>query len=141
MERKLDGLAATAVIFLAANLLHGLDHMRQHLAGVTAVVGIGGAVLTATAIVVAVLALRRRPRVPLIATLVGVVAALLVAASHLAPHWSVISDSYVDYIHPDPLAWVIMIVEIGSALAMALVGFRRLRASNAQVRPVASHAR
>jgi hypothetical protein len=141
MERKLDGLAATAVVFLGANLLHGLDHMRQHLAGVTAVVGVGGAVLTATAVVVVVLTLRRHPQAPLIATVVGVVAALLVAGSHLAPHWSVISDSYVDDIHPDPLAWVIMIVEIGSALAMALVGFRRLRASNAQGRSVTSHAR
>ena len=36
-------LAVAAVVFLAANLLHGADHIRQDLAGVDIEVFIGGA--------------------------------------------------------------------------------------------------
>src|SRR5437899_8987831 len=85
-----DGLAMAATAYLAANLLHGADHLRQHLAGVNAAVGGGGALLTAAAVVVFIAVRRRDPGAPRLAMLVGFAAAVLVAASHIAPHWSVL---------------------------------------------------
>src|SRR5439155_22510128 len=122
-----DGLAIAALAYLAANLLHGADHLRQHLAGVNAAVGGGGALLTAAAVVVVMAVRRRDPRAPRLATIVGFAAAVLVAQSHIAPHWSALSDSYVDDIHPDVLSWVVVLVEIGTAAVLGAVGLHRLR--------------
>src|SRR4051812_44266589 len=104
---RYDWLAIAATAFLAANLLHGADHLRQGVAGVGVAVKIGGALLTVAAIV----AFRRRrdASAPLLATVVGFTAAILVAAAHIAPHWSLLSDSYVDDVHPDALSWAVML--------------------------------
>jgi hypothetical protein len=123
-----DQLAAAALVFLTANLLHTADHLRQHLAGVGTVVLVGGALLTAAAVAVAVRALQHHPRAPLFATTLGFTAALLVAASHIAPHWSVLSDSYVDDIHPDALAWAVMALEVATGLLLGVAGAVALRA-------------
>jgi hypothetical protein len=58
------------VLFLAANLLHSADHVRQHFAGQNAVVMIGGALVTAQAVAVFVLARQRHRLAPLVATAV-----------------------------------------------------------------------
>jgi hypothetical protein len=124
---RVDGLGIAAAIFLAANILHTVDHVRQHMAGLNVVIMIGGGTLTAAAVLVAVVALRRDRRAPAVAALVGLVAAALVAASHVVPHWSVISASYLDDVHPDVLSWAVMLLEIASGLFLGVVGIRRLR--------------
>jgi hypothetical protein len=123
-----DGLAIAALAFLAANLLHGADHVRQHLAGVDTEVMVGGGVLTAAAAAVLIVVMRRDPHAPLLATVVGFAAALLVAGSHIAPHWSVLSDSYIDDIHPDALAWAVMLLEVAASFVLGVVGIYGLRA-------------
>jgi hypothetical protein len=122
-----DRLAVAAMAFLAANLLHSADHVRQDLAGVNGVVFGGGAILTAAAVTVCVATQRDHPRAPLLATVVGFAGAVLVSASHLAPHWSVASDSYVDDIHPDALSWAVMLLEVGAGIALGIVGVRPRR--------------
>jgi hypothetical protein len=119
-------LAVAATIFLAANLLHGADHIRQHLAGLDVAVKVGGAMLTVAAVVV----FRRRHdrRAPVLAAVVGFSTAVLVAASHVAPHWSALSDSYVDDIHPDALSWTVMLFEIAAAFVLGVVGTHYLHA-------------
>jgi hypothetical protein len=123
-----DWLAIAAVAFLAANLLHGADHLRQHLAGVDTEVLVGGGIVTAAAVAILIVVLLRDPRAPLLATVVGFAAALLVAASHIAPHWSVLSDSYIDDIHPDALAWAVMLLEVATGCVLGVVGASSLRA-------------
>ena len=122
-----DALAMAAIGFLAANLLHGVDHIRQHLAGVNAAVGIGGAMLTAAAVAAVIVALREDPRTPFVATVVGFTSAILVAQAHLAPHWSVFSDSYVDDVHVDGLSWAVVLLEIAAAAILGAVGLYRMR--------------
>jgi hypothetical protein len=122
-----DRLAIAAFAYLAANVLHGADHLRQHLAGVNAVVGGGGAMLTAAAVVVVIAVRRRDPRAPQLATVVGFAAAILVTQSHVVPHWSALSDSYLDDIHPDVISWMVVLLEIAAAAALAGVGLSRLR--------------
>jgi hypothetical protein len=121
-----DWLAIAAIAFLAANLLHSADHLRQHMAGVDVAVKVGGALLTVAA--VEVFRRRRHPGAPLLATVVGFTAAILVAASHIAPHWSLLSDSYVDDIHPDALSWAVMLLEVATAFVLGIVGAHTLRA-------------
>jgi hypothetical protein len=121
-----DWLALAAIAYLAANLLHGADHLRQELAGVNVAVAAGGAMLTAAGVAAVIIALRHDPRTPLVATVVGFTAAILVAGSHLAPHWSVLSDSYVDDIHPDAVSWVVVSLEIAAALLLGAVGLYRM---------------
>jgi hypothetical protein len=123
-----DWLAITAISFLVANLLHGADHIRQHFAGVDTEVLVGGGMLTAAAVAVAIITSRQDRRAPLLATFVGFIAAALVAASHLAPHWGALSDSYINDIHPDALSWVVMVLEVVAGLLLGVVGAHRLRA-------------
>jgi ABC-type uncharacterized transport system permease subunit len=139
-------LAIAALAFLVANLLHGADHIRQELAGVDIEVFIGGGLLTAAAVAIVIATWRRHPRAPLLATVVGLAAAILVAASHIPPHWSVLSDSYTNDIHPDAASWAVMLLEIAAALLLALVGGYELglqakhahgRAESADGRPAA----
>ena len=122
-----DRLTRWAGAFLAANLLHGADHLRQGLEGVSHVVLSGGAVVTATAVVVVVLAVRRHPAAALAATLLGFATTVLVSASHLAPHWSVLSDSYVDDVRVDAVSWVVVLLEIGTALVLGVVAAQQYR--------------
>jgi hypothetical protein len=121
-----DWLALAAIAYLAANLLHGADHIRQELAGVNVAIATGGALLTAAGIAAVIVALRHDPRTPLVATVVGFAAAMLVAGSHLAPHWSVLSDSYVDDVHVDALSWGVVGLEVATALLLGAVGLYRM---------------
>jgi ABC-type uncharacterized transport system permease subunit len=123
-----DWLAIAAIGFLAANLLHSADHIRQHLAGVDTEVLVGGSMLTAAAVALLVVALRRHPGAPLLAIVVGFAAAVGVAASHIAPHWSALSDSYTDDINPDALSWAVMLLEVAAGFLLGLVGMYGLRA-------------
>jgi hypothetical protein len=56
---------------------------------------------------------------------VGLTGALGVAASHLAPHWSALSDPYPD-LSVDALSWAVMLAEIAAALALGIVALRQL---------------
>jgi len=120
-----EWLPIAAIAFLAANLLHGADHLRQGVDGVDVAVKVGGAMLTVAAVVV----FRKRtdPIAPLLATIVGFTAAILVAASHIAPHWSLLSDSYVDDVHPDALSWAVMLLEVVAASLLGVLGALALR--------------
>jgi hypothetical protein len=126
--RQSQALPLAALAFLAANLLHTADHVRLHFAGLNAVVMIGGALVTAQAIGVLVLARQRHRLAHVVAAAVGFTSAVLVAQSHLVPHWSVLSDSYIDDVDPDLLSWTIAVVEVVAALVLGVVGLDRYRA-------------
>jgi hypothetical protein len=126
MNRRLDTLTLAATAFVAANLLHTLDHLRQGTDDLTTEILAGGTVLSILAVLTLVLALRRHPRAALWAAVVGTWSALGVIASHIAPHWSAFSDSYFE-IDADALSWAVMLAEVLAAAYLGLVGFRELR--------------
>jgi len=119
-------LAIASIAFVAANLLHTLDHFRQGVRGLTTEILVAGTTLTVLAIVVMVMALRQHPRAPALAAVVGLSGAVGIAASHLAPRWSALSDPYPD-ISVDALSWAVMLFEIAAAGALAIVALRELR--------------
>ena len=119
-------LLVGSIAFVAANLLHTLDHLRQGIGDLTTEILAGGSLLTLAALATLVLVVRGDPRAPLTAAVVGLWSAVGVAASHVAPHWSAFSDPYPE-IQVDVLSWVVMLAEIAAALALGLIGIRELR--------------
>jgi hypothetical protein len=136
MTRRIDTLGLAAAAFVAANALHTLDHLRQGTGDLATEILAGGTVLSILAVLTLVLALRRHPRAALWAAVVGTWSALGVIASHMAPHWSALSDSYFE-IDADALSWVVMLAEVLAAAWLGLVGFRSLR-RRATGRPAAA---
>ena len=126
---RLDALAVASIAFLAANLLHTLDHFRQGIARESGEILGGGTLLTVLAIALLFFTIPRDPRAPGLATVIGFVSAIAIAAAHLAPYWGVFSDPYSEA-HVDAASWLIVFVEIGAALALGLAGLRDLRASD-----------
>src|SRR3954466_13019723 len=126
MKGRLDALSIAAIAFFAANLLHTLDHQRQGTERLTTEIFIGGSVISILGVVTLVMALRQNEQAPLVATVVGFWTAIGVTASHILPHWSAFSDPYPD-LNVDALSWVIVLLEIGAAAALGLVGLRELR--------------
>jgi hypothetical protein len=124
--RSLDSLATASVVFLAANVLHTIDHFRQGVGDLTTEIVVAGSLLTLSAAATLFLALRRHPQAPLVAAVVGLSGAAGILAAHVAPHWSALSDSYPQ-IDADAIAWIVMLVEFGAALALGLVALRELR--------------
>jgi len=122
------------ILFVVANLLHTADHQRQGTEGLSWEIFVGGSAITIAAIASLVLAYRRDERAAIFGAVLGLSAAAGIAASHLAPHWSALSDSYPQ-IHADAISWVVVLLEIGGALLLAAVSVRELRrASNAAPR-------
>jgi hypothetical protein len=128
VKGRLDTLSIAAIAFLAANVAHTLDHQRQGTERLTTEIYIGGSLISILAVVTLVMALRHNPQAPLVATVVGFWTALGVTASHILPHWSALSDPYPD-LNVDALSWVIVLLEIGAAAALGVVGLSELRRS------------
>jgi hypothetical protein len=126
LRGRRDPLAIANVAFVTAILLHGADHIRQGTGSLTPEVLWGGTVLAAVGFATVPLTLRRDPRAPLAAAVVGLWTAAAVSASHLAPHWSAFSDPYPD-LHLDALSWAVMLMEIATAVVFGLLGLSELR--------------
>ena len=124
------------ILFVAANLLHTADHQRQGTEGLSWEILVGGSAITVAAIASLVLAWRRDERAAVVGAVLGLSAAAGIAASHLIPRWSALSDPYPQ-IHADAISWIVVLLEIAAALVLAVVALRELRrASNQAPRAV-----
>lgn len=123
-------MRVAAIAFVAANLLHVIDHQRQGFDRLTTEVVVGGSVLTLLALVTLMLVLRRHSRAALACAVVGLGSAIAISASHLAPHWSALSDPYRD-LSLDALSWAVMLAEVVAAAILGLVGVRALHCRRA----------
>jgi hypothetical protein len=126
--RRPGTLIGANIAFVAANLLHTADHQRQGTERLATEILVGGTLLTIAAVASLVLALRRDDRAPIFAAVVGLSGAAGIAASHIAPHWSALSDSY-PAIGADAVSWAVMLVEIGGALLLAFAAVRAMRST------------
>jgi len=118
-------LAVAATLFVAANILHSLDHLRQGIDRLALEVLSAGTLLSIVALIALVLAVRRDQWAPAVCAATGIAGALGVAAAHLAPHWSALSDPYPD-LGLDALSWAVMLAEVAAALVLALAGVREV---------------
>jgi hypothetical protein len=118
-----DPLVLAAGAFLAANLLHTADHFRQGTERLTTEIVVGGTAVTLLAVVVLALAAHGHRDAPLLCAVAGAASAAGIVASHLLPHWSALSDPY-PALHPGGLSWAAVLLEIATALTLALAGAR-----------------
>jgi len=123
-------LQSTAVVFLAAVVLHGGDHLRRGTDAVTTHVFWAGSVQILLALVAVALVFRGHRLAPLAAIAVGFPSAVGFAAAHLLPHWSAFSDAFTgSQPGPDvtPFSWVAALFEIVADIAFGWAGVVALR--------------
>lgn len=117
-------------LFYALGLaLHTADHLRRGLDAVTPQVLWAGNVSTLVGITTVVLVVLGYRLAPEVAAATGIPVALGVAAVHLLPQWSALSDSFVDASHTGvtALSWTVVLVEIAGAFAMGVIGIATVR--------------
>jgi hypothetical protein len=114
--RALTGtaLGRAALLLVAADVLHALDHARQgrDLASEVYVAGVAGWI--ALALLLVLVARGHRLAAPYAAA-VGVSVAAGFLAVHVAPHWSTFSDPYSGF-DPDALSWALVVVPVLAAV-------------------------
>jgi hypothetical protein len=114
--RALTGtaLGRAALLLVAADVLHAVDHTRQErdLASEVYVAGVAGWIALALLLV---LVARGHRLAPLYAAAVGVSVAAGFLAVHVAPHWSSFSDPYSGF-DPDSLSWALVAVPVLAAI-------------------------
>src|SRR5258708_665318 len=123
-------LLLCSIVFVIGNAFHTADHWRRGwglpLFGVTPEVLVGGVIVSAGAVSVLWLTWKGHPWTPPAATIVGLDGAVLVSAAHLAPPWGVFSNSFLA-LRPDPLAWIVVSIEIAGGLVTGLGGLSAWR--------------
>ena len=139
-------LQRTAVVFLAAVLVHGADHLRRGLGVVTMlVVAVGTTQLVVGAFVVGLVFARHR-MAPAAAAVTGFTSAIGFTLAHLLPEWSALSDPFVGPgVAPGVtwFSWFTALFEIGADVAFGWAGVRaqrsmRSRTVAASVGPVSA---
>jgi hypothetical protein len=135
MDRAERTLRTVGVVFLAALLLHGFDHLRRGFDVITPQVFWLGNLQLTLAVVAVVLVFRRHWWAPAAAVAVGLPSAIGFTAAHLLPHWSPFSDPFTGAAvapHVTALSWVAALFEIAADLAFAWAGLAVLRVRQTQ---------
>jgi hypothetical protein len=115
-------LGRAALLLVAADVLHALDHTRQgrDLASEVYVAGVSGWIALALLLV---LVARAHPLAPLYAAAVGASVGIGFLAVHVVPHWSSFSDPYSAF-DPDALSWALVVVPVLAAVNLVVQAAR-----------------
>lgn len=120
-------LRGAAVVFLAAVVLHGADHVARGIDVVTGVVLGAGSLQFVVGLVAVLLVFRDHPLAADLAIVVGFGSAIGFTAAHLLPQWSALSDPYVGAsVAPGVtwFSWGSALAEISADTALGVVGVR-----------------
>jgi hypothetical protein len=134
-----DRMLRNAALFFAfGSLVHNADHVRRGGASVTNELLGAGQVALIISTVVIVLVLVRHRMAPLLAAAAGFPLAVAFFAAHWLPHWSALSDSFVDN-HVSAFSRAASLLEIVAALALGLAGLYALRRQPARTQDAFAH--
>ncbi len=131
-------LRFTSVVFLAAVLVHGADHVRRGVDVVTTQVLVAGTVQFVLAVVAVALVFRGHRLAPVAAIAVGFASAVGFAAAHLLPHWGAFSDAFTGSqtgSEVTAFSWFTALFEIGADIAFAWAGVVVLRRRGMETAP------
>lgn len=122
-------LKYSALFYALGLALHTADHFRRGLDAVTPQVLWAGNVSTAIGITVAALVIVGHRSGPLLAAVSGIPVAVGVAAVHMLPKWSALSDAFVGAHNTGVTAvsWTVVMIEIVGAVAMGIAGWKVVR--------------
>jgi hypothetical protein len=118
-------LVAAGWLFAVGTAVHTFDHLRRGQSSVTEQLYWVGNVSLVLQVVVITLVVTRHRLAPAAATAVGFPLAIGFAAAHWLPHWSSLSDSFVDQ-HVSVFSWFASGLEIVGAAAIGIAGLRAL---------------
>jgi hypothetical protein len=113
-------------LFAAGSAIHLFDHLRRGQTSITEQLYWAGNLALVLQVVVITLILTRHRQAPLLAACAGFPLALGFLAAHWLPHWSSLSDSFVDE-HAAVFSWFASASEIAGALAVGIVGLSIVR--------------
>ena len=119
-------IALAAVILLALQGLHGIDHLTLQDRPLEPQIAALGVLESAAVLLTLVLALRGRPEAAPAAFFAGGFTALAFAASNLLDRWGFLSDPYAEQ-SLGAVSWVVMFAGLVAALALAGTGIAALR--------------
>jgi hypothetical protein len=122
-------LKYAALLYALGLALHTADHLRRGLDVVTPQVLWAGNLSTLVGVATIVMVVLGYRLAPEFAAWTGIPVALGVAAVHLVPKWSALSDSFIGASHTGvtALSWTVVLIEIAGALAMGTIGIATLR--------------
>lgn len=122
--RATSALRWAAAAYLLAWGVHTGDHLRRGVETVTTEVLVLGSVAAVLQILAIAAVFWRAPWAPIAAVAIGFPDAFGIAAVHLLPRWSSLSDAFPGSHGAGVTAasWAAAIVEIAGALAFALAG-------------------
>jgi len=122
-----------ALVYALGLALHTADHLRRGLDAVTGQVLWVGNISTAVGIAVVVLVIVGHRSGPLLAAVTGIPVAVGVAAVHLLPKWSALSDSFLGAHNTGVTAfsWTVVLIEIAGAVALGIAGLAVVREQRA----------
>jgi hypothetical protein len=116
-------LRISASIYAFGLVVHTFDHFRRGLDASSAEVLWAGNLSTLLGVVAIVLVFSGHRWGPALAALTGIPVAVGVAAVHLLPSWSALSDSFPAGGNGiTALSWTVVSIEIAGALAMGITG-------------------
>jgi len=131
-------LGTTAVIFTAAVVVHGIDHVRRGLDASPTAVMIAGSIHAVVVLIAIVLVFRRTRWAPYAAMVTGFGSAALFTYAHVLPTYAhvlpgfwTLSDSFVSepHTHVNWFSWVTAVLEIITGIVFGVAGARALRAA------------
>ena len=124
-DRSSAVLRYTAAFYALPIVLHTADHIRRGIGSTTSAVLVAGTVATLLAAIAIALVFAKRPSAPVVAVFVGFGNAAGVAAVHLLPRWSALSDAFPGGT-VGPASWTAVLLEIAAALAFGAAGLFEL---------------
>lgn len=125
-------LLVAHLAFIAAMVLHTLDHIRQGTGRLSVGVLAGGSFLGLIAVAPLWLTIKRHPKAPVVAPVVGFYTAVAVTAAHILPNWGVFSDPYPS-LSLDAYSWSVMLAEVAMGVIFGAVGLLEMRRGQASV--------
>ena len=130
-------LALASAALAIGVVLHGTDHAFVQDRGVGALsteVIVGGTVNAALTALVVWATWTADRRAALISAFVGLYIAVGVTSAHILPEWSAFSDPYPD-LTLSTYSWTVMLIEIGAAFVLGVLGLRALLRERAAASP------
>jgi len=116
----------SAVVFLVAFGVHTADHLRRGAESISSALYVAGTISSAITVAGITIVLTRHRLAPAVAVAVGFPQALAFLAAHFVPHWSSVSDSFVDE-HVIWFSWFAASAEVLGATLFGVAGLLVLR--------------
>ena len=127
VDRADRRLVQAGYLFMMGSAIHLIDHLRRGQTSVTEQLYWAGTFALVVQVAVITLVLTRHKVAPLAAAAAGFPLAIAFTAAHWLPHWSSLSDSFVDN-GASAFSYVASIMEIAGGFAVGFAGLSIIRA-------------